>query len=159
MNIDQWAARWGIPTQAINELLAVSVPSEKSAPGTEASLSTQIRLEASRLGAVMWRNNSGAVTTDDNRHIRFGLGNDSVKLNKHIKSSDLIGIKRILIMPHHVGHVVGQFIACENKRGNWKWSGNEREEAQWKYLQLVKRYGGIGIFANSIEEYRKCMSV
>lgn len=158
MNIDQWGARWNIPIQAINELLAVSLPSGPITPGSEAAVSNQVRLESSRRGGIMWRNNSGAVTTDDGRHIRFGLGNDSKKLNKHFKSSDLIGINPIYITPSHVGHVVGQFMAIENKHGSWKYKATDREVAQWKYLQLVKRYGGIGIFTRSVEDYTQCLN-
>ena len=53
----------------------------------------RIRLEAAKQGILLWRNNVGAVKTSDGRMIRFGLANDSHKMNQHIKSSDLIGIQ------------------------------------------------------------------
>lgn len=158
MNIHEWAARWGLPQQAIDELIVMSLPSSGFTHDTEGATQQQIRLQASRNRAALWRNNSGAVTTDDGRHIRFGLGNDSVKINKFFKSSDLIGITPILIDWQHVGLTFGVFTAVEVKRGSWRWSGNEREQAQLNFLNLVQSKGGLATFATSKEDYTKCTS-
>lgn len=158
MNINEWAQRWNIPVQALDELLAMPVPDSVNNPGTEAAISQDIRLAASYDGNALWRNNSGAVTTDDGRHIRFGLGNDSIKINKTFKSSDLIGPTPKIIDANMIGKTVGIFTAIEVKPGNWKWLGTEREKAQWNYLQLVNRLGGFSTFAKSVEDYKKCIS-
>ncbi len=157
MNINEWQKRWNISDHAINELLYDAIPTATMSDETEAAVSQKIKLEASRRGGIMWRNNSGAVTID-NRHIRFGLGNQSAKLNKHFKSADLIGITPVLITLAHVGQTIGRFVAGEVKRGDWVWSGDEKEEAQWKYLNVVNRLGGIGRFMKSQGDYEKCLT-
>ena len=137
---------------------------------TEAAIQQDIRLIASRLGANLWRNNSGAVTTNDGRHIRFGLGNDSKNINDEFKSPDLIGITPVMITPQHVGRIVGIYTEIEAKHGGWVYNVrdlpkselNERERhelAQWKHLNLVQSKGGFATFATSIEDYLKCLNI
>lgn len=93
------------------------------------------------------RNNNGACTTDDGRHIRFGLANDSEKINKQIKSHDLIGITSVTVRPQHVGAVFGVFTSIEVKRSGWQYKGTEREQAQLKWGNFVISMGGIAQFA------------
>ena len=157
MNIHEWVYRWQIPPQAISELLTMPLPISSHSVTSEAAAQGSIRLAASQLGNTLWRNNNGAATTDDGRHLRFGLGNDSPRINKAFKSSDLIGITPVIVTPAHVGRMFGIFTAVEVKHGGWSWSGNEREQAQWKYLQLVNSKGGLATFAKSIEDYRACL--
>lgn len=157
MNIHDWAMRWGIPAQAMSELLTMPLPDSVPTQQTEAAVQVDTRLEASRNGNILWRNNNGAGMSDDGRYLRWGLGNDSKKINDEFKSSDLIGITPVTVAPYHVGRIFGIFTAVEVKRGNWSWSGNEREQAQWKYLQLVNSKGGFATFARSIEDYKACI--
>jgi len=117
---------------------------------SEAELQTKIRLEASQKGIRLWRNNVGAVHTAEGHFLRFGLANESAQMNKKIKSSDLIGIRPIVIQPHHVGLTIGQFVAREVKAPNWKYKATEREIAQQRFLELVKKLGGDAVFANSV---------
>jgi hypothetical protein len=117
---------------------------------TESDLQTHARLIASENGARLWRNNSGAVHTADGRFVRFGLANDSTQLNKSFKSSDLIGVRPILITPAHVGIVLGQFVACEIKAQAWRYRGTDREKKQLKFIELVKQLGGYGCFINGL---------
>jgi len=51
----------------------------------EAVVQQQVQLAMARLGAQVWRNNSGACTDDTGRLIRYGLGNSSAALNAAIK--------------------------------------------------------------------------
>lgn len=118
----------------------------------ESSLQNKIRLEASRRGVLLFRNNVGAAMTEDGRHIRFGLANDSSKINKVIKSSDLIGIKPVVITQEMVGQTIGQFVALEVKRPDWRYMGTAREKAQLKFLDTVTRYGGEAKFINSVDD-------
>ena len=106
----------------------------------------RIRLEAAKQGILLWRNNVGAVRTSDGRMVRFGLANDSHKMNQHIKSSDLIGIQPILIGPEHLGTTIGQFVAWEVKPQGWRYSGTKHEVAQKRFLDLVESRGGVGDF-------------
>jgi len=152
--IYEWAARWGVSTEALNELLYMSIPDSQAAPGTEAAAQAEIRLAASQRGATLWRNNNGAATDQTGRHIRYGLGNDSAKINKEFKSSDLIGIT-----PVQIGtQIYGIFTAIEVKRPGWKWTATEREQAQWKYMNVVRRHGGIATFATNKKDYETCLT-
>lgn len=111
----------------------------------------RLRLWASEKGMVLWRNNNGACLDDTGRMIRYGLGNDSAKLNKVWKSSDLIGICPVKILPEHVGRTIGMFFAVEVKRTSWRGIENERDKSQGNFLTDVTRMGGFGAFANTVE--------
>jgi hypothetical protein len=152
MLINEWANRWGIPPEAIKDLqntLVSQTPDPKTQDGeSEAAIQTRIRLEASRKGARLFRNNVGATYTEDGSFLRYGLANDSKQMNDHIKSHDLIGIRPVLIEPHHVGKIIGQFVSREVKAAGWKYRGTEREEAQLRWAILIASMGGDACFAN-----------
>ena len=155
MNLNLWAIKHGIPIVALNDLRRIlgavnDQPLGSKAPeGSEAAVQNDIRLEASRKGARVWRNNVGAGMLEDGSYIRWGIANDSKQMNNHIKSSDLIGIKPVLIEPHHVGMILGQFMAREVKRPDWAYTGTKREEAQLRFLELVLSLGGDAAFATA----------
>jgi len=113
---------------------------------SESGVSSEIRLEASQLGARLWRNNVGALLTPSGQFMRFGLANDSAQLNRVIKSADLIGIRPIVITPEHVGQTIGQFISREVKNPDWKYTGTDRERAQLAWAELVNSLGGDACF-------------
>jgi hypothetical protein len=113
----------------------------------EAAVQTHTRLELARLGALVWRNNVGACTDDTGRLIRYGLGNDSAQLNRAIKSSDLIAVVPFTITPEMVGRTIGVFAAVECKKPGWHLTpGDQRGQAQAKFISLVRSVGGIGGF-------------
>ena len=122
---------------------------------SEAQVQTELRLAASGHGDHLWRNNVGAAVDASGRMIRYGLGNDSARLNEQIKSSDLIGITRVIVTPDMVGRVVGVFTAIEVKREDWGVSGvpTAREQAQAAFIQLVGRAGGRARFATCVADY------
>ena len=149
----EWAKKWNIPPQAMAELFAASnlfPPSSSSAKRSEAAVQVEVRLEASRLGIPMWRNNVGALLNEHGTPIRYGLANDSSAMNKQIKSHDLIGIRPILITPLHVGRTIGQFVSRETKAEGWRYSGSEREKAQLKWSLLIQKLGGDACFASGV---------
>jgi hypothetical protein len=78
------------------------------------------------------------------------LANDSEKLNKVIKSGDLIGIRPIKITQNLVGYTIGQFVSREVKAANWRYSGDQRESAQLKWAELVIGLGGDAAFCNKV---------
>lgn len=157
MKLQEWARRWGVPPEGMVELdqaLINRVNYEiepNNSEDSEHNIQQKIRLESCAHAMRLWRNNSGAVTTDDGRHIRFGLANDSAKLNKHIKSSDLIGVTPVIIQEYHLGRVLGVFTSIEVKRPGWEYTGNERETAQNNWLTAIKTLGGFAYFATGPE--------
>ena len=113
----------------------------------EAVVQQQVRLAMARLGAQVWRNNSGACTDDTGRLVRYGLGNDSAALNAAIKSADLVGITPMTVQAHHVGRTVGVFTAIEVKRPGWHLTpGDKRGQAQKRFLDIVVGVGGMAGF-------------
>lgn len=154
-----WADVWGVPYAALDDLglrLSAATVSESSnlIGVSESGVASRVRLAEAKAGNRIWRNNVGAVQTDDGRHLRYGLCNESAKMNKSIKSSDFVGIYKRLIMPSDVGHYIGQFYAIETKRAGWVYSGDEHERGQLAFLTLVNSLGGIGKFSTG-EEYEK----
>ncbi len=160
--LQQWALDWGVLQVAIQDLaqrLSNETKTDVEQAGghaglSEAGVASRIRLAEAQAGNRIWRNNLGAVTTDDGRHLRYGLCNESAKMNKAIKSADYIGIHRRLIRPEDVGSHLGQFLAIETKRSGWRYSGDEHEVAQLAFLTLVNSLGGVGKFSTG-EEYEK----
>lgn len=148
-----WAARWGVPQEAVNELMRVllaetPIPYPTEATGkAETVVQQAVRLEASREGCRLWRNNVGAFRPPEGGLVRYGLCNESKRMNEQIKSSDLIGIRPVIITPELVGRTVGQFLARETKRSDWKYKGTARERAQLKFNELVLSLGGDAAFS------------
>lgn len=154
MQLNQWALKHNIPYEALEELRATFglVPDTLGNPlqgESEAAIQNRIRLEASAKGLRIWRNNVGVLMDERGIPVRFGLANDSKQMNNHIKSSDLIGIRPVRILPNMVGSVIGQFVAREVKAGSWHYTGTPRELAQLRYLELVVSLGGDAAFANA----------
>jgi hypothetical protein len=113
----------------------------------ESPLYLALREEAARKGMRLWRNNCGAFEDKTGRWVRYGLANDSKVLSAHIKSGDLIGIRPVLILPEHVGSVIGQFISRECKPPEWRRSPTDaREAAQERWNVLVRGLGGDAKF-------------
>lgn len=114
---------------------------------SESRVQTLIRLEAANLGYYLWRNNCGAMVAPDGRLIRYGLANDSKQMNETIKSSDLIGIKPVIITADMIGKTLGVFLSREIKHENWVYTRTDREIAQKAWIDLINSLGGDAAFA------------
>lgn len=155
MTLHQWAIRNKVGIVALNELLALmrAVDSGLAAAPTsgsrsETAVQSAERLNASKAGGRLWRNNVGAGYMKDGSFIRWGLANESKSLNKVCKSSDLIGIDPVLVTPDLLGSTIGRFVARECKPAGWRYTGTPREEAQLAFHMLVVSLGGDAKFAN-----------
>lgn len=155
MNIHQWAIKWGVSIAALEDLTREFRTTDTGptvaaltnvAPGSEAMVSSLVRLEATRRGKRLFRNNVGAGFLSDGSFIRWGLANDSASMNKKVKSADLVGISGEIITPADVGQPRGRFVAREVKAPDWRYSGTERELAQLRFLELIAAYGGDACF-------------
>jgi len=149
--LSSWALRNGVSATALRELadLLTRNGSESTSTAGESGVVKLVRLEASKKGARLWRNNSGAGKLESGSFVRWGLCNETPAMNKVMKSSDLIGIRPVIIGPHHVGKVIGQFVARECKTPGWKYKATDREIAQMNFLTLVESLGGDGKFCSS----------
>ena len=153
MNLNKWAIKWQIPFEAVEDLRR-EMGAISTDPGTfdiskpEAIIQANVRLEASKKGLRLWRNNVGGLLDRNGRFVRFGLCNDSERMNKLTKSSDLVGIRPVLITTAHVGSIIGQFVARECKAGDWVYTAKAREVAQLNFLNIVVSLGGDAAFVN-----------
>lgn len=154
--IHEWARRNGVSHSALSELAHImgveSTHAVTMSDKPEARVQDEARLEASRLGWRLWRQNVGALKDETGRIVRYGLCNDTAVMNKRIKSSDLIGIRPIIITPDMVGTTLGQFVAREIKREGWKYKGTEHEQAQFRFGEIVTSLGGDFKFWNGSGE-------
>jgi hypothetical protein len=158
-----WAARHPQAAAELHQLMgAIPWPANDQTEGkSEAHSQQRVRLNVAKQGAMSWRNNVGAtpakiLTTCPKcglRHeikqspTRYGLANDSQKLNAVMKSSDLIlAIPRLITQPM-VGMTIAQFGAVECKRPGWKYRGDEHELGQLAWLELVAKLGGFATFS------------
>lgn len=154
IEVNTWALKWGVCLQALTELHAIfgTLPPAAIAGGTEeseAAVQSLVRLEAARKGLTLWRNNVGVLSDERGVPVRYGLGNDSARLNKVLKSADLIGWRPILVTPAHVGSRIAQFISRECKRPGWIYTATEAEQAQLKWAQAVRAGGGDACFVTA----------
>lgn len=150
--ITQWANRWGISRGAIASLHAILnvTPTPSGVALSESIVSQQVRMTESAKGNLLWRNNVGVGTNQSGTPIRYGLANDSKRINSVLKSSDLIGITPVDITSDMVGSTIGQFTAREVKAEGWVYSGTAREVAQMNFLTLVTINGGNARFTTGI---------
>lgn len=155
LELKAWATRHHVGLDALAELSAILGAVVIAAPGTgsEGRVQSQVRLAAPAHGMRLWRNNTGALLDERGVPVRYGLANDTPALNKRLKSSDLIGWRRLPISPAMVGSHVAQFVAIECKREGWRPSPtDEREAAQRNWLTLVAADGGVAKFVTGAEQ-------
>lgn len=149
IELRQWALRHHVSLEALSELsglLGAAATPEAQGVGSEARVQSQVRLAAPAAGMRLFRNNVGVLKNEAGTPVRYGLANDSPALNKRLKSSDLIGWRRLVVQPHMVGGIVAQFVALETKHEGWTYSGDEREVAQQAWVALVAADGGYAKF-------------
>lgn len=160
ISISDWAQRHAITPEALRDLQRVlsapcDIAPQPGAKGSEGSGQQRIRLEAPKHGVRYWRNNVGVAQREDGTPIRYGLANESKKMNSEIKSSDLIGVTPLRITAEHIGATLGVFTAIECKKPGWQYKGTKREVAQLAYMDLVISLGGFAQFATGPEDIWK----
>lgn len=148
MNFEEWEKRHPVAAAELYQCFAPEFGSAPMPPGTsEAATQQKARITAAQAGAFAWRNNVGVLKDENGTPVRFGLANDSAKLNRNIKSSDLILMIPRTITRHDVGSTIAQFGAVECKAAGWEYKGTPRERAQRAFLTLVRRFGGFATFS------------
>jgi len=156
MTLTQWAIKHGVSHVAIAELTDIFTgeacveASNNAKHGSEAWVSSQVKLEGADKGVKLMRNNVGVLTDKNGRPVRFGLANDSKQMNTRIKSGDYIGVRPVTITLDMVGHVIGQFVSREIKEAGWTYSGQGREVAQMRWVEFINGLGGDACFASGV---------
>lgn len=154
MFLEEWASQWNIPPAAVEALRQLYVmefyPTGNRTGLSEAAVQNQYRFKAAQEGAVLWRNNVGALLRPDGVPVRFGLANESKQMNAKWKSGDLIGIRPVKITSNMVGTTLGRFVSAEVKESGWKYTGTVRERAQQNWIDLVVSLGGEANFVTGV---------
>ena len=159
--LSEWAERFNIGPDAMFGLYQILVaPLGSSELGayeknSETFVQNTLRVVASsRENTYLWRNNVGATQTPDGRQIRYGLCNESKKLNQRFKSSDLIGGTPVVVTPDMVGKRIMVFTAVEVKKADWKpGSDTQRERGQLRFGNAVRAAGGFFFFCRDSGVY------
>ena len=106
----------------------------------ESDITVDIRLQASKAGAVLWKNVRGLFTSPNGAHkISAGLQAKG--------SSDLIGYIPTVITPDMVGQTVAIFLAVEVKTDRGVTSPDQK-----RFIECVTRDGGKAGVAKSAED-------
>lgn len=160
MILEQWADDYGIPAEWLADLCArLGHLPEQTLPELKGRAENYVQNAVRIASAVrrpdesfywLGRNNNGAYDEDHppSPGTRWGLGNDSKKLNDVCKSSDLIGYYSTFVTPEMVGKRVAIFTAVECKADGWKLTtGDKRAQAQNRFGQMVIAAGGLFCFS------------
>jgi len=118
----------------------------------------EVLLAAPSLQCRLLRNNNGAVEVDG-RFIRFGLGNISKRISDMMKSSDYIGVTKVVITQEMVGKTVGVITAIEVKPKGFNifrldFPKQSREFAQLNFLNFIREFGGFAGFVTSGDDLK-----
>jgi hypothetical protein len=112
----------------------------------ESLILNDIRLAASDLGFVLFRNNVGTGWCGDVTRLADGsvLIRNPRPLHAGLckGSSDLIGFRPLVITAEHLGTTIAQFAAVEVKTARGRVS-----QPQQQFLTVVAERGGLGIVA------------
>ncbi len=112
---------------------------------TEAEVQSQIRLSVSKDPSIrLWRNNVGMAYDRQGNPIHFGLCEGS---------SDLIGLKSIVVTPDMVGDVIAVFVGIECKG-----SRTPIQDNQIDFNRLLIKMGARSGIVRSAEAALKILS-
>lgn len=90
------------------------------------------------------RNPDGSVLIREPYHIYYGLGTGT---------SDLIGLRSVVITPEMIGQRVAIFAAVEIKR-----PGKRGTPEQKKFIEVVKSLGGLAGIASSVAQCEQVLT-
>lgn len=156
MIVDDWCRKWAIHPNAAAELRALLSEHDAAPPPVnpdalagEARVQSLVRIEAAQAGVWLTRNNVGAfMDPESGRLIRYGLANESKMQNQAVKSADLIGFRKRVILASDVGSTIAQFVSRECKAEGWRYTGTGREKAQTAWRDFITTNGGDAAFAS-----------
>lgn len=169
----EWAYDNAVSATALDNLHALlssfdaaPEPVDPTQLAGEARVQSLVRLEAPHHGYWLTRNNVGAYQdprgitcvhcgrpalgrSGPSRWVRYGLCNESKQQNSLVKSADLIGFRRRVIISTDVGSTIAQFTSRECKAEGWQFSPNDtHEQAQAAWRDFVNSNGGDAAFVS-----------
>jgi hypothetical protein len=112
---------------------------------SEHEIQQRIRLACGHGPVRLWRNNTGALVDQQGRFVRFGLCKGS---------SDLIGLRSLVVSPEMVGQRLAQFVALEIKTARGVISPEQRA-----FLELVEQLGGLTAVCRSVEAAEQALAL
>jgi hypothetical protein len=104
---------------------------------SEQEIQQQIRLQLGRGPVRLWRNNTGALLNRRGQMVTYGLC---------VGSSDLIGLRQVVIGPEHLGQTLAVFSAIEVK------GARDPTAEQLAFIAAVQNLGGLAGVARSVED-------
>jgi hypothetical protein len=110
---------------------------------TESEIQKKIRIACNTGDCRAWRNNIAKVQIRG-RWIDFGIPGKG--------GSDLIGFQSVTITPGMVGEKIAVFLAIECKTATGKASPEQK-----KFIEFIKKSGGIAGIARSCEDAEKIL--
>lgn len=155
-SLEAWALRHGVGWAALAELRTAfghdtDLAAELDLGDSENVVQAHVRLAAAANGFKLYRNNVGALKDKRGVPVRYGLCNDTEKLNKVVKSSDLIGWKpEVWLHPETFEPTkIARFVSIECKKADWPGYNPDdaHEKAQQRWLELVQAAGGLACFS------------
>lgn len=117
---------------------------------SEAQVQTEIIdfLLDNRHVALIERVNSGVMQEGD-RYVRF----NTVMIPNRLRSFS--EREKVAKSDLQAMLINGKLMVVEVKKEGWKYSGTDREKQQLAYINHVKKYWGLALFAQSVEDVRK----
>ena len=116
---------------------------------SERRIQSEIMLAASDAGLTLWRNNVGQGWTGKAQRLADGsvLIRDPRPLHAGLckGSSDLIGLKPVVVTEEMVGHTIAQFSAVEVKSKRGRVTADQQ-----RFLDFVNSVGGLPIVARGV---------
>jgi len=109
----------------------------------ETPILQKIRLEVGgRPDVILWRNSTGIAEYPNGTRVPYGLCPGS---------SDLIGLRSVVVIPAMVGRCLAVFTAIEVKVPGGR-TAPQRLRAQEAFIAAVQAAGGLGGFAHDPRE-------
>jgi hypothetical protein len=120
---------------------------------SERAIQNEVLLAASEAGYTLFRNNVGTGWAGEVQRLKDGsiLIRNPRPLHAGLckGSSDLIGLRPLVITAEDVGSTIAQFAAVEIKTANGRTSPHQRN-----FLEFVTNAGGIARVVRSAEEVK-----
>lgn len=169
MNYQEWQTRYPEAAAALASVVFAPVDAPNNSL-TEQAVQQECRFLGAGQGMWLLRNNSGAFTdkvklppgvprspanilaaiVKKYKGLRWGLGNDSSKINAVMKSPDLVGGTEFIIPPHWVGRKVCVATFIEVKDPDWSYNPKDAHQAaQAACMNKVIAMGGLAGFVTN----------